>query len=752
MNILRTLFFLILIAGGSISSSAQTPFTYWDSIPVIQWGDTIKYPFAGGFNNPQFSSIDLNGDGIQDLFVFDRSTNKVYTFLNTGTTGQSSYIYAPQYQKKFPSELSGWVLLKDYNCDGKTDIFTSRNNSFAVYRNDFTTGTGLSFSFVETFNQNLFYIIDVDIPAINDIDNDGDLDLLSFDPAGMYIYYLKNLSIENFGTCDSLTFVLAEHCWGSCSESFFTCDITLGDSLTPCRMHTMPTQNNTNIEELRNGSLHPGNTILALDLNADNKKEIIIGPQICTNAVMLTNCSTPLLLDSMIAQVTSYPDTIHPITFSLFPATFYEDINNDGKKDLLAAPNRGASEDTASSWCYIDTSSSSVPKFEFQKKDFLQSDMIDVGEGSNPVFFDFDGDSLLDILIGNNYYYSTTAPNPAVLALYKNTGTKHSPAFKLITRDYSNLSTLNLNGLYPAFGDLDSDGDQDMILGESSGHLYYFTNTALPGNPANFILTGLQFDSIDVGQFAAPQIVDVNCDGKLDLLIGERSGTIKYFENIGTDSLSFFNKIPTNNEFGGIDVLPLCCTGYAIPYLMTDSDGNYQLLVGTESDSIYSFTNIDNNINGNFQLSNVVYAGINEGKRATVSGGDLDNDGMLDLVVGNYAGGITLFKGHEQRPLKNCKPPVEILPFSIISYPNPVPQTEALTFHIFGLNENDKANIDIFNVVGQRIYHDQPTAQSNDWTISIPVSNFATGIYFLQISIPSHNGSSTYYHKFMVSN
>lgn len=721
---------------------AQADFTYWDSIPVSQWGHNLLFPSAGGFNNPQFSTIDLNGDGIMDLFVFERSTNRVYTFLNAGIPGQPSYSYAPQYRNRFPEGLDGWVLLRDFNCDGKKDLFCSKNNSFAVYRNDYDSLNGLHFTFVTSFSQIPFYIIPADIPAITDIDDDNDLDIVTFDGSGVFMYLFKNLSEENYGTCDSLEFTIDQHCWGSFSENFFTCDVLLGDTNSPCISHNGPIHPETQSDVARTG-LHPGNASLILDLNGDGKKDLILGPQVCSDAYMLTNCINPGL-DSMIAQTQVYPDISHPISFNLFPATYYEDVNNDSRKDLLAAPNRSASEDTASSWLFHDTSSTAVPSFSFVKKNFLQDEMIDVGEGSYPVFFDYDGDSLSDLFIGNYYYYSLTVPHPSSLALYRNTGTRQSPAFTLVTRDFANLSTLGLNGLYPAFGDLDGDGDADMLIGETDGKLYYFTNTAGPGNPLTYTFTTAFFDSIDVGQFSAPQLVDVNCDGKPDLLIGERGGSIRYFENTGTDSLARFGPSPTISEFGGIDVQPVCCTGYAIPFLTTGQAGDFQLLVGTESNRIYSYTNIDNNITGTFQLADSFYSGINEGKNAAISLADLDNDGKADMAVGNYAGGIALYKGMVQRKPKDCSVPPPVLPFRIKTYPNPVLQFQQLNLEITGLAADDKVSVDLYDAIGKDIYISENISESGTVNLKIPLDQFAAGIYYLKVSFPGNNkpGSS----------
>ena len=97
-----------------ISANAQYSFEHYnsgsDTIKVIESGKTLKNPFAGGFDVPQFSSIDLNMDGKKDLFVFDREGYRVTTFINKGGTNEIKYEFAPEYIKAFPT-LSAWGLL-----------------------------------------------------------------------------------------------------------------------------------------------------------------------------------------------------------------------------------------------------------------------------------------------------------------------------------------------------------------------------------------------------------------------------------------------------------------------------------------------------------------------------------------------------------------------------------------------------------------------------------------------------------------
>ena len=99
---------------------AQFTYTMDQSVPVEVNGLLLKNPWAGGLNSAQVNMMDLNGDGTSDIVIFDKTTTRISTFIYVN----SAYQYAPEYETLFPDELSTFVILRDYNCDGKKDIFT----------------------------------------------------------------------------------------------------------------------------------------------------------------------------------------------------------------------------------------------------------------------------------------------------------------------------------------------------------------------------------------------------------------------------------------------------------------------------------------------------------------------------------------------------------------------------------------------------------------------------------------------------
>jgi hypothetical protein len=435
----------------------------------------------------------------------------------------------------------------------------------------------------------------------------------------------------------------------------------------------------------------------------------------------------------MISLENDFPGNSLPIDLTMFPAPFFLDVDNDGLKDLIVAPNNpNTSENINNTWFYKNDGTETLPEFNFLRSDFLYDQMIDVGERSYPVFFDENSDGLQDIVIGNFGYFESVGNYNSRLMLLRNIGTATDPEYEVVDDDYANLGQLGFNGIYPAFGDMDGDGDQDMISGDEDGSLHYFRNDGGAGNPADFTLAAAFYFDIDVGQSAKPQIVDVNRDGLLDLLVGERSGTVNYFENSGTPEGAAFSELPTVEEFGSVDVMPECCTGYSAPFMTTDSLGSSILYVGSEQGKLYLFDGIDGNLEGDFNAVDSLYM---HAINLSIHGADINDDGYLEFVTGEFAGGIGLLKKGDPPSLGIAARHLPQVQFRI--YPNPA--KDFIYIKAEQNFQNKNGTIVISNLIGKKVLASEMAFQAGAGYVQI--SALQPGIYVLQLLMDDYTFS-----------
>jgi hypothetical protein len=649
----KELLLLLFIITG-FNSFAQFNFVRKDSIQVVLNSDTILHPWAGGFNNPQFSQIDLNQDGIKDVFVFDRSCDEVRTFVYKTIDGSLQLVHDPSYENSFPIPSMRYrTALVDFDCDGLEDLFTYFIGGLQVYKNISTVGTGLQWELayqqIKSDQHGTYtnaYVSSGDIPAIVDVDGDGDIDLLSFSVGGEVLQYHRNLAMENFGRCDTLVFELRNDCWGKFREDATTNSIILDNNEQPCNG-----VNNVPFPEKTSNS-HVGSTVLALDIDNSGVLDLVLGDATYNNLVLLTNSGGAVNANSVMTGIdTSFPSNSTPADITVFPASFYLDLDNDGIKDLVAAPNyKGQSNNVQSAWWYKNTGLDNAPVFNFQSEDFLQADMIDVGNGAIPVYFDYNSDGKEDLIISNFYNYVAPDSKESKLFLYENVGTQLNPIFKLVDSDYLGLgvSSTSLRKV-PTFGDIDNDGDLDMYLGDQLGSLQFYRNSAGPGNIANFSLeTNEVLDNtnaiITAGSFSSPLLFDLNNDQKLDLIIGDKLGKLRYYQNTGSTSNPVFTLITLS--LGNVDVSPASNEGYAHPQLVKVND-TLHLFVGARDGYIHYYDSLEGNIaDGNeFNLVSHTYLDIHNGTYSAIAIKDIDNDQHLDFLCGNDLGGVAQFKG-----------------------------------------------------------------------------------------------------------
>jgi uncharacterized protein (DUF2141 family) len=603
---------------------------------------------VGFFSTPTFADID--GDGDLDAFIGDiLGTIKYYQ--NTGSNrsprfqNAASPLNIPQGEFFFSTPS-----FADLDGDGDLDAFIGEYyGSIRYYKNNGTTTNRFD---LQTGANNPFNNKDVpgnSTPTFADLDGDGDLDAVIGDWRGNLNYF------QNTGRTSSLSFVQqtgSNNPFNGVVEKYYSAP-TFGDIDGDGDLDLFIGSSDGTIKYYKNtGSVSSPRFVV--QTGAANP----------FNGVDVGSYSTPSLVDidgdgDLDAFIGKFDGTID----------YYKNIN----PVVSITPGTTPSESGPTRGTFLLTLSEAVPAGGLTVSytvggtatpgtDYTRlSGIVTLAEGDTEATIEVvplpdnrvdPSETVIVTLTTTRPGYNVGEANTAVLRIAEPVPVKQFEEQTGTANPFNGVDA----GFFstPSFADIDGDGKLDVVLGNILGQIKYYKNTGSANRPSFSEQTGSNnpFNNVRVGYFSAPSMVDIDGDGDLDAFIGEYYGSMKYYKNIGTKtSPNFVEQTEANNPFNNKDV-----PGNSTPtFADLDGDGDLDAVIGDWRGNINYYKNIGSANRPSFSEqtgSNNPFNRVTLPYYTAPSFADIDGDGDLDLFTGRNNGLIYYYEntGSISRP------------------------------------------------------------------------------------------------------
>lgn len=702
--------------------------------------------WCGGASAPQFAMADLNQDGLNDLVIYEYGGN-MSTFINMGAPGLPQYQFSPQYANSFPP-LLGFLKIVDFNSDGVPDVWTGSDLKLSVgYYNNNHQLMFYPPKRVVYYPKNASIPSSITIrpdfmPSIVDVDNDGDIDVLVYYAQGNTVAFYRNFQKEIGSPNDSLVFRFVDYCWGKTLK---------WDDVVPHQLDWSCNNSGLKMEPTgQNKTTGGSHCITLLDYDGDGDYDFFDAMDKNTDIQLLINGKVEYGVnkDSMMSEDIHWPSSGHQVFMPNYPAAYWVDIDADGDKDLVFSPLKTNGENYRCIAYYKNVQSDASPKFDFVADTLFMNSIIDLGSRAFPTLYDYNKDGKQDLIIGSaGYYQPGNGSMRSRLSLFLNNSGPNNVSLQLQTTDLVNLSNLVFVGAAPAIGDLDGDGKDDLVIGQTDGTMRFFQNDASSNNEQPVWRLRAEKikangNEINVGGSAAPLVYDFNQDGKNDLLVGNYNGEIEYYQNTGNGTKGIPSLTLVTKSLGQINVsAQYNVFGYSTPHIgKLDNTGNDYILVGNDQGIIARYAIQRSNPTAAFQKLDSIYSEINTSTYAAPVVGDIDNDGKYEMIVGTGMGGVMLY----EQLFNTGMPDLKTSKNGLSLYPNPA--GDELTVYIDGTANDEHINIRILNGMGQTVSNAQIT-KIGERHFRINTSALATGVYMCTVVSDKRAYSATFIKK-----
>jgi hypothetical protein len=540
-------------------------------------------PDMGYYAAPAFGDID--GDGDLDAYIgsyipaYYYGSVQATFFENHGTTTDPALEDDPL---NFPEaidldspDLEGLNVVPeigDIDGDGDQDVLVGDNDGdIIVFRNEGLVNGRPDFNDLQTGTFGLTDVGGDASPALADIDDDGDLDLFVGDNGGDTNFF------QNTGTATAPAFAAPvlnpfglEYQGTSVAPEFGDID---GDGDLDAFLATG--YGYTVFFENTGTSAAPafatGQTsafglpeVLALakialvDIDGDGDLDAFIGDYY-GHTQFNENVGTP--------TAPNFSNLNFPSLGITAASPEFADIDDDGDLDAFLGDQFGAA-----SFFFENTGTATAPSFASLLDDAVEDAFNLQTLGAHLRLVDIDNDGDLDAF----------HPDGNVIVFQRNTGSASAPAFDTTQTSPFGLAALPTGGAYPEFGDINGDGDLDLFVGDYNGSIIYFRNSGTAAAPAFAAQQTDPFGLLNIGDNSAPELIDFDGDGDLDMFMGLYVGSTMFFENTGSATSPAF-AFPTINPWGIEDIGGPNGDNYAYsnPRIVDiDGDGDLDAFIG----------------------------------------------------------------------------------------------------------------------------------------------------------------------------
>jgi hypothetical protein len=340
----------------------------------------------------------------------------------------------------------------------------------------------------------------------------------------------------------------------------------------------------------------------------------------------------------------------------------FVDWNNDGLKDLVIGQGSGASP-PGKVRVYLNIGTEYNP--QFSNFFYVQANGVDLTcpasgcMGCFPRVIYWNADSCKDLLVGQ-------ADGTVKIFLNMNIGTDESPTFDGGTflqvgqpgskTDIKVGTSPNIGRATPCVVDWNNDGKKDLVVGALDGKIHIFINEGTDTAPDFRVETFAQAGGSPLvvpSSRSSPDILDLDGDGKKDLLTGNTNGELLFYSNVATDAAPAFSgyvRVDSNGvpiDLGGTGGLwrsrPFVCDW--------TQDGYLDVLIGAGDGKVRLYRSIPaGDIDKDYDVDFVDFALFAQYWQQTgcskCGGADLaGNDGNVDVndlqeFVANWLAGV----------------------------------------------------------------------------------------------------------------